>query len=217
MQSEARMLNIGVDFDDVISQTNSILFKEVCRYFGKKVPFDYNDFTTNYAWEELLGVNTTELLKAFRTVTEKYSTHTRIPLIKDCASVLRVLKRSGHKLFVVSARDTWELPYSTVWLKSHGLLGLFERVIHRPTEARNWEEYKVAQVREFSLDVFIEDSPTIIEALIKHHIPTIVFDMPYNRKVKAAQMLYRVKQWSEVLPIVNTLSAKTPLLDEIIH
>ena len=211
------MLNIGVDFDDVISQTNSFLFGEICRYFGKSIPPNYADFTTNYTWEGLLGVDTHDLVAAFRAVTEKHSTHTKIPLTKDCAVVLKTLKRTGHKLFVVSARDTWELPYSTVWLKSHDLLGLFKRVIHKPLDVKNWEEYKLAQVQEYNLDVFIEDSPTIIEALIKHHIPTIVFDMPYNRKVKAAQMLYRVKQWSEVLPIVNTLSAKTPLLDEIIH
>ena len=198
-------MRIGIDFDDVISHTSEYLFQAVKEHLGKmEVTYE----GSHYEWEETLSVSTETLMAAYRDVGLRHSFHQSIPQMVGCTEVIKKLKASDHKLYVISARGTWELPYSIVWLKDKGILPYLSGIIHRPVGTKSWEKYKLDQAHELAIDVFIEDAPKTAITLAKAGIPTILFDAQYNRELKLLKNMYRVKKWKEIPKIIKNLELR---------
>lgn len=200
-------MRIGIDFDEVVSATNERLFAGVTAALGREdIPYNHE----NLDWEDVLCLTKTELQLVIRTISSRHSFHKSLPLIKNCQTVLTRLKKQGHDLFIVSARPTWGLPYSAVWLREHGILPLITTITHRPREASQWEEYKVTEARRLKLDIFIEDAPKTVIALAHAGIPTIIIDLPYNRTIKNHRLIFRVQGWREIPQIIRQLEKSQP-------
>lgn len=198
-------MRIGIDFDDVISKTGELLFEEMGTYFGRTL--DYHT-TREYGFEKLLHISTEQVWQAFKDIHQRYSFHQKIQPMNDCLRVLKYLKKNGHHLFIVSARRTWVLPYSTVWLKEQGILPLIDQVIHRPSDDTFSADYKAKQAKVLAFDLFIEDAPLYAQKIAEYGIPVILFDAPYNRSMKLPKNMYRIKGWKEVPGIINKLEAR---------
>lgn len=199
-------MRIAIDFDDCISQTNQLLFTEVKMSLGQEnLPYP----STSLKWEDVLKVTPEKLSILFGTISSRHSFHKTLPLIASCKSVLKKLKKAGHVLYIISARPTWGLPYSTIWLREQGLLPFFSRIIHRPRGVSAWGDYKVTEAKELKIDVFIEDAPETATILAKAGIPTILFDMPYNRQVPAHKLLFRAKGWKDVFILSERFRRKS--------
>lgn len=195
-------LRIGIDFDDVISKTCESLSRAVSEYFGKEISLHTAE---KYTLEEVIGVSREDAKEAYAEITGRYSFHKHLPLMAECREVLAKLKKGGHTLFVVSARNTLLLPHSTVWLKYHDILPLISALIHKPIGENREEDYKASMAAALDLDFFIEDAPHYALAIANQGTPIILFDAPYNRNVTFPKKVYRVMGWKEVPGVLARL------------
>jgi HAD superfamily hydrolase (TIGR01509 family) len=196
-------MKIGIDFDDVLTDTSHVLFAAMNEQLGKNVSYDE---VTEYAWEPVFNISKATMQQTYRKIAQQHSFHQALPLLANAQKVLHQLKNDGHQLIIISARETAELPFTTVWLKEQGLLHLFSAVIHRPAGEHIWENYKAAMAKEFGIDIFIEDAPQNVLSVAALKIPVIVVDAKYNRDVSFPDSVIRIKNWKEILPIIRKLS-----------
>lgn len=195
-------MRIGIDFDDVISHTSQPLSQAISKHFG--VDIDLNT-TTTYQIEQIINKDSQQVERAFEKIGKYYSFHKQLSILKNCKSTLKRLKRAGHSLFVISARSTWLLPYSTVWLKYHGILSLITALIHRPEDKKKGN-FKAVIAKELNLHLLIEDALLYALPVAKAGVPVILFDAPHNRQEKLPKNIYRIKGWHEVPKIIAKIA-----------
>jgi uncharacterized HAD superfamily protein len=193
-------LRIGVDVDDVLTESLPGYLEAFRRYFGREVKVEdaaweifrrYPDIPDAQMWGFFAELEATDFLG------------TR-PVYSEAIRAMRVLAKDGHRLVVVTGRLLTHRDHTRRLLRNAGILELFEDLVHRDGEAA--VDYKPRVVRERQLDLLIEDERHVAAATARVPAPVLLFDRPWNQG-KLPQGVTRVRSWDDVLRVVKVMAA----------
>lgn len=199
-------MRIGVDIDGVLAEVEQ--YKN--DYFPKFLVENNISYSTkeySYNLNESFGVDE-KVEDAFWD--EYYDDYCKNVKVKAFASeVLKKLKAEGNEIYIISAR--WNANeqseygakirgYVRDWLKSNDIV--YDELIFN----KEGDGHKVPEIKQYKIDVMIEDYPVNIRAISKL-IPVICYDCRGNAKLRGKNII-RCYSWYDVYHKIHT---------EIIH
>lgn len=189
-------LIFGVDIDGVLADLHTTFTAYCSEKLGRTLPRPLH-WDMSGQW----GITGDQLLELFRdfTLDRKYR---ELPVIEGAYDALWRLAEADvhvriitHRLFLPGLHDIF-MEDTGFWLQNNNL----------PC----WDICVMGKGgRKFDVgaDLYIDDSPHVIEALRAHHKPTLVFDQPYNQHVPGP----RARSWEEVIDFFeNMYSLEVP-------
>lgn len=177
-------MNIGIDIDDTVTFTYETLLNLIAIKYGMNFEKLINKKPTYDMFDNLFPNYRLFVEDNFPTVAKL------VPLKKNVVEILNKLKKQGHKIIFISARNTQEYkdPYklSYEYLKSNNIP--FDKLI---VNVKDKAKECVLQ----QIDLFIDDDTNNCKAVKKVGIETWqfsnVFTVPSNG-------LKRVDSWDDV-------------------
>jgi len=192
-------LRIGVDVDDVLTESLPGYLEAFQRHFGREVKVE------DAAWEIFRRYPEIPAAQMWGFFAELEATDflgTR-PVYPEAVEAMRALATDGHRLVVVTGRLLAHRDHTRRLLEKAGIARLFEDLVHRDGEAS--AEYKPRVVRERRLDLLIEDELQVAVATASVSAPVLLFDRPWNRG-GLPPAVTRVRSWGDVLRLVETMA-----------
>lgn len=198
-------MRIGVDIDDVLVDALPHFLAAFNARFGKAVPLEEADWDIFRVFPE---IPQSDRRGFWRTLDEDGFLFQR-PVHPEAAAAIQRLRDLGHDLFLVTGRLPWHRAPTLEWLASHGLKEAFADL--RVKEPRRpVEEHKREAAAALQIEAFIEDERRTAEALVALPLTVFLLDRPWNHGL-ALPGLTRVRDWTEVLAHLTTLSGTVPI------
>ncbi len=185
-------MNIAVDIDDTITNTYE--------YMLPLIAINYN-LDLKKLWSNKPSYK--ELSKTLPNyddfIKNNYHVLANIVSVKeDAIEVLKKLRSEGHKIFIITARNTEEYgnPYKITYdfLISKGVP--FDKLI---TNVAN----KGLQCANEGIDVFLDDNTKNCKSAMKYNIRTYQFNSNFT---SLEDKIPRVKSWQEFYNIISSIS-----------
>ena len=184
-------MKIGIDIDDVVCDTYSVLNKALSEYYHmdlnelfanpksvseyERTIADYHDFA-KYYYEKIMN---------------------NAPLKTDVVKYLNKLKQAGHQLIFITARSTFGFtnPHQITldYFKNHHIP--YDEII---VGASN----KKQVCYDNEVQVMIDDFSENLIGMEEIGVIPILFTAPYNTK---ETFKYRVDNWGEAYHMINQL------------
>jgi uncharacterized HAD superfamily protein len=186
---EKPRLKIGVDLDNTLADTIPIWTKLLKEKYG--IELNHSEIT-EYDLVYHVPMTDEEVQNTFREV---WSDHPAVPPNPgDPRGVLEAISKD-HDLFIVTATVAKKEEVDQ-WLDRNGIKhkGL---VMVRSSEKLN-----------SGVDVIIDDNPKVIDLFARAGKMVILYDRPWNKKVRREKNVVRVKDWSEVTNALEKLIGK---------
>jgi len=199
MISSMKQLKIGIDIDNVISDSYTAYLERFNREF--KVNIQYEELTDFYYLEKRSGVELTQVnLFLDRVIRDEKFQLSHKPYV-DATGVIGEWLKQGFSIHYITVRPTFTKKATVDWLRKHGFLEKNVTLDLYDTEGvyKTGVEYKCALSKKLELDIFIEDAVEIARTLT---IPVLLLDRPWNRAPGLSQNVKRVKDWQEIDSIV---------------
>jgi 5'(3')-deoxyribonucleotidase len=134
----------------------------------------------------------------FRILDDAWMRWERIPATEEGVGEQVQLVREFGTVDVVTGRSARTVASAKEWLKAHFIP--YDRFVRT--------ESTLAKIR-LSYDVFIDDSPTLMQLVASKSIALgILYTRPWNRDTPIPTVVRRVTRWAEVPPIVRAASKK---------
>lgn len=188
MEETTERLRLGIDLDGVVADFNVGWMSRYNSQFG-----------TQLRHTQVVGWDGLHRLTHFGTMDDFWawarsgsSTIFRdLPPIEGAVDVLRELA-AEHRIVIVSSKFDWAIPDTLEWLAEHRVPA---REIHFV-----WDKTRVP------CDVYLEDAPANLEALVAAHPKALVCRMvrPWNRPLAGAT---DVHDWAGFRTLVHAWSA----------
>ena len=191
-----KALRIGVDVDDVLTESLPGYLDAFHRYFGYEVRIE------DAGWEifrRYPQISASRIGGFFAELDATDFLATR-PVYPEAVAAIRQLAAADHRLVVVTGRPATHRGHTRRLLDGAGILECFEDLVHRDGETA--VEYKPRIVRERCLDLLIEDERALAVATAEASAPVLLFDRPWNQG-ELSQGVTRVKTWNEVRRLVE--------------
>lgn len=185
-------MRIGFDLDGVIYPFHPIIRD----YIG--VPIDSPLIQWDF-WNDWTPPMTTEEWKEHfhRGVAEKHVFYKGYPLPGSMFGLAR-LKSLGHSIHIVTDRPfDGAYEFTDAWLRRESV----------PFDTLTISPDKTA----VSTDIFLDDKPDNVRALIEAGTYGVLRDQPWNREA-SAQSLPRIKNWLEFINLVKEKNAELSLV-----
>ncbi|MCL2228249.1 MAG: hypothetical protein FWC00_00290 [Firmicutes bacterium] len=181
-------MNIGVDVDGVLTRLVEFVrartgLEKFEDYYGFVQSFVGNgsnkDFWAGSIWD-----------------------YTKLPPIDGAVKNLKKLRQDGHKIIINTNRWFYE--------REDELGNKMREAVHKWFDKYEvpYDEFVFAKgdkakvVKEYKLDIHIDDAPHEIQ-VVRPHIPVIVFDADYNKEF-AGENIIRVKNWDEIYRVISS-------------
>lgn len=184
-------MNIGIDIDDTITNTYSVLIPMIAIKYGMDINKMLSQKPTYKFLEKTL--HNYDLVKPdiFPAMAKV------VPLKDGVVDVLNKLRNQGHKIIFITARNKKEYgdPYeiSMEYLKMNNVP--FDKLIVDCHDKGN-------ECVVNGIDLFIDDSTNNCKCVKSKGISTIQFDAPFNQNQNNFK---RVTNWNEVYDIVQEM------------
>ena len=188
-------MKIGIDIDGVV-----IDFEERFRYSAAM--FDYNERkgelskVNNSSWiEEKYGWNEEQ----YERFAEKYLVQltSESCLRPGAEEILKLLKKEGHELIVISARGT----------EFDEMITLVEDKINKHNIKFDKYYWKIPNKLKIccdeKIDIMIDDNPNTCEKLARNNIKTFYFRNIYGRELEENSYLNEVHDWGDIYREIN--------------
>lgn len=180
-------MRIGVDMDNVISDTGKYLIDKIKDYdkFKDRKTIKMNSYKTVY---EMFGYDLDE--KARFDDIYMPVTHMEAPAIKGASEVLNKLVSDGHEIYIISYRGTFQ--YSTYlevakqWLKNNSIP--YKKLI-----TERFDKGKVCL--ENKIELLIDDEPVHLKQASDEKINGYLFNSLFNGYCDEYE---RVNSWEEI-------------------
>ncbi len=199
-------MRIGIDIDGVLTDLDRFSYD----YFSKfcvENNIDYKIGQSDYEIAKTFGLGKNEDDAFWERYLDFYAK--KVKARSFAGEVLKKLKQDGHEIFIVTARwltnrddKLGENMRRTVknWLKKNKIK--YDKLIF--TRAAN--EEKLDEIKEFALDLMIEDSPKNVTQL-SSFIKVICFDASYNKNCSGDNII-RCYSWFDAYKIISDLKEK---------
>jgi uncharacterized HAD superfamily protein len=194
-------MNLGFDLDEVIAQTAGMAveylnYKFDCK-FGIEVfrnfKFEKNLYSGDFEKQRLAVEALTH------AVTDKELMSTIKPY-KEAIKVLNTLKRSGHKIFIITKREKALTGMTNSWLHKYNIS--FDKLVLTNTESKS------SLAKQLKLDFFIDDLEDNLYEMYKAKARwkkgLVLMTRPWNENdyIDTSKFI-RIEKWDEVLKIVS--------------
>lgn len=201
-------MRIGVDIDGVLNNIAEWHFN-----FGMKFALEegiYKGFNpTEYYMEQEFFFNKEENVKFWQRYI--FDLLMAIPIRPFAREVLHKLRKEGHTIVILTARDNQYLTnqyegkmnfYICEWLAKNNIE--YDEIITGSTN-------KCDKCLNHKIDIMIEDKKTNVKKL-SEHIPVLCFDAPYNRDI-SGENITRVYTWYEIYQYFQKY--KKPVIEKL--
>lgn len=190
-------LKIGLDIDGVVADSFVVFRRELNKHYGKEITkFDDYDMSKlyNVAWEDM---------SAFFAQNMEYLFSTPVPMDGAVATIHAWL-REGHEIFYITARKCGAEERVTLkWFDQNN--------IPRAKAVFVGEASKTFAVKQFAIDIFVEDYLGNALEIAAAGVPVLLLDAPYNRG-KTPRGVTRCYNWKEIKARIDDLAKiKEPL------
>jgi len=191
---------IGIDIDDTLTDIRDEVGAEALKYAKslnkeideKKVVWDKNNNGSSF--KERYNLNYDELLYFFGNIQEKITKKAKPR--EDVVEVLKNLRKDGHKIYIVTARDSefHNDPYglSKTWLDKNNIE--YDKLI---VDARD----KAKVCKEQNVDLFIDDKLSNCQGVSNEGITTIRI----TNYTDPHQNIINKKNWKEIYEYIKQL------------
>jgi len=194
-------MNLGFDLDEVIAKTASMAvdylnYKFDCKY-GIEVFKSFNFEDNVYSDDDEKQQMAVDAL--VYSVTDKKLMSTVKPY-KESIKVLNTLKRSGHKIFIVTKRHKHLTGTTNAWLREHNIV--FDKLILTDVQGKG------AVAKQFGLDFFIDDLESNLYEMYRSKAKwkkgLVLMTRPWNEDDYIDTSKFtRIYNWNEVLRFVS--------------
>ena len=193
-------MKIGIDIDDTLTDIRDEVGAEALKYAKslnkeideKKVVWDKNNNGSSF--KERYNLNYDELLYFFGNIQEKITKKAKPR--EDVVEVLKNLRKDGHKIYIVTARDSefHNDPYelSKTWLDKNNIE--YDKLI---VDARD----KAKVCKEQNVDLFIDDKLSNCQGVSNEGIITIRI----TNYTDPHQNIINKKNWKEIYEYIKQL------------
>lgn len=188
---------IGIDIDDTITDLSDIFLKYATLY-NKENEIDFKIDKTQWDIDKAFGWNNDDFMKFSKKYLEILLNEAKPK--KGCVDVINKLREDGHKIVIITARNSEELiaPYEFTknWLELNNI-GFDKLVVNSNKKEEDCINNKI--------DVFVDDRLENCEKVYeKLHIPVFLFDSVYNTNDKNS-LIERVFSWEEVYSKIRNI------------
>lgn len=183
-------MRIGLDIDSVTADFTGHANTLYEPWFGEPCPIVWN------RWDAYLDSPRFPDWPTFQAWADKARLWLTMPFVPGAAAGIDALLAAGHSLSFLTARKGEQCIYQTEDWFTENLstrFGLWRRDLHVGVGG------KKATV---PCKVYVDDSPTELDAFKAAQVSTIRFEQPWNIKHPATA---RVKNWRELVSLINSL------------
>ena len=193
---------IAIDVDEVLANFLEQYLKFQEATYGRKISFD--DVKTYYFRDIFFFFFKQEISEIYEFYDTPFFKHVR-PL-PDSIDVVKELKRQGHTLHVITARQHKIATQTKDWINTH-FPNLFEDVIITNEAAfGNTNPLKKVDVcKQLNAHVIIEDSHSNACDAAREHITAILINKPWNKNKEDVEGIHRVDSLREALSVLSRL------------
>lgn len=189
-------MNIGIDIDNTITNTLSILKKYCAIYNEKVVKRNLKMNEEGYASFNLYDWTEEENKDFCNKYLEEVVLKAEVK--ENAKEVIERLKKEGNTIFIISSRikPMFKTPYETTekYLKEKGI-EYDNLLVGRIDKKQFCIEHKI--------DIMLEDEPHHIIP-IAEMIPVIVFEENYNKQCNGKNII-KVRNWNEVYQFIEQM------------
>lgn len=199
-----KKLHIGIDIDNVIADSTTVYLSNFNEAFGTKIK--YEEVTEFFNFERGTGIGREKVDIFMRNLSLHEEIHLAINPYQDALDIIKKWVRDGNNIYYISARPIEIKKATKEWLAKHGFwlkgatLDLFDQ-----KKFRLDKEFKLAAVKKYNIDIFVEDNLDIAKIL---GIPVLLLDMPWNR-AELPENVKRVQSWEEIDKYIEKLASNS--------
>lgn len=189
MEHHTERLRLGIDMDGVLADFNAGWMERYNRQFGTEL-----HHSQVVMWDGLHGLTHFPSMDEFWAWARlgPPTIFRQLPVFPGAREALADLARE-HRIVIVSSKFDWAIPDTLEWLAEHRIPA---REIHFV-----WDKTSVP------CDVYLEDAPANLEALVRERPESLVCRMvrPWNRPVAGA---VDVEDWPAFVAHVREWAAR---------
>jgi 5'(3')-deoxyribonucleotidase len=182
-------MNIGIDFDDVLTNTNQYIIEKFNKAFDTK--HDVKDFK-QWEYSEQLGLTSDQLKTFIDGVLKTTSLTDLVPVDTAYEAVPRIAAK--HNLAVITARHGDSMPFINKWLQEY-----FPGNFHYMFCTNHMDKSLV--MPHVGIQLLVDDSEAQVDSCYNVGLPAILYDRPHNRHFDA---VHRVNDWYELEELLDT-------------
>jgi len=176
-------VRIGVDIDGVVSDSYPFWLDELNRHFGKNITV-----IDDYDMHLVFNVPREDMNNFFVGNVERLMTMPKpVPGAKEG---IEALLQEGHEVIYVTARTVEEKDVTVRWLT-------MSEIPHEHVLFTGFKS-KVDVVKEWGIEVFIEDYHVNAKLIAESGVPVLLLDTSYNQK-ELTTGITRCHSWDEIL------------------
>ncbi len=199
-------MRIGIDIDGVLTNIEQFSLDYFTKYCVEH-NIDYKIGKPCYELNEIFNVDE-KITDDFWTEFIFYYAENEKPRV-FAKEVIDELKKSGHEIYILTARwltnkndELGKKMRQTVetWLKKNNIY--YDKLIFSKADM----EKKVDEIREYKIDLMIEDNPSNIKELAEL-TKIICYNTTYNLECRGKNIT-RCYSWYDILKVVNAMMKK---------
>jgi len=183
------LLRISLDVDGVLADTMRLWIRLWNRRSGRKL--EYEDLVEWDFWRRL-GISGKEFMELMRMAWRMW--RELPPTEPDLADKVARLRALG-RVDLVTARPRDVEKYTLLWLEAHGIT--FDDIV--------WMRSSRMKAR-LDYDVFIDDSPLLLEGCALKPGLLLIYDRPWNRNIACeGGLVRRIKSLDEAHNMIREM------------
>jgi len=160
------------------------------------INIEEREITSYYWYRSSDDVSEEEFYKEFDKFGQEGHGYRALELLPGALEGLKKIHEAGHKIFYITNRPLYALQDTIFCLEAHGFP---QRENLHFAGGPQGKGKKAPLIREFNIDVFIDDSPRTIEEITTQTRATIYCrDYLYNRHLDDTWFT-RVSSWDEFM------------------
>jgi len=180
------LLRIALDLDGVLADTMKLWLRLWNRRTGQDL--SYEELSEWDFWRRL-GLGEDEFMEMLNEAWRMWrSLPPTEPNLSEKVSRLRSLGR----IDIVTARSRETERYALMWLEAHRV----------PYDGYIWVRSSRLKPK-LDYDVFIDDSPLIVDGLIARGRMLLLYDRPWNRSVSEDRLVRRIRSLEEAYEVLG--------------
>lgn len=185
-------MNIAIDIDDTLTDSFSYFQRYVAEFFGVSIEYavkhSISYSTLPAEWKE----RDSEFCKSCYDSVVPFT-----PFKTDAAPALKALHDQGHRIIILTGRDTsmYTDPYETSKKELGNGMIVYDKLI--------CSKKKADECKKENIDILIDDLIENCESASKNGVKAIVFTSPEN--AGRPTHLPRANSWREVLEIIDAI------------
>lgn len=188
-------MRIGVDIDGVVSDSYPVWLQELNLHYGKNITV-----VTDYDMHLVFDVPSDDMNNFFVGNVERLLMMPKP--VSGAKEGIETLLREGHEVIYVTARTLEQKDITVRWLIMNEIPHEHERVLFSGFKS------KVDLVKQWGIEVFIEDYQVNAKAIAESGIPVLLLNATYNQDKPLQTGIIRCQSWKQILEGMRQLNLK---------